>query len=153
MAATSKRPRKSTQLERLSGVPEINITPLVDVVLVLLIIFMVVAPALTEGAHIDLPKVLTPDAKPKDLDPIEATLASDGTVLVEDEPIRAADLRATLQRLHAERPERGLLLKADERSEYKKLRDTFALIRDIGFKGVLLKVVQKQASGEAPTRL
>lgn len=149
MAARSKRPHKSTPLDKLSGVPEINITPLVDVVLVLLIIFMVVAPALSEGAELELPKVFTPDAKPKDLDPIEATIAEDGTVLVEDERIQAAQLRATLERLHAERPERGLLLKADERSEYKKLRDTFGVIRAIGFKGVLLKVVQKQPIGGA----
>jgi biopolymer transport protein ExbD len=49
--------------------PDINITPLVDVVLVLLIIFMVVTPALNEGAQIELPKVLTPDPKTKYINP------------------------------------------------------------------------------------
>lgn len=149
MGATRQNKNRSTQLNKLAGVPEINITPLVDVVLVLLIIFMVVAPALSEGAQIELPKVLTPDAKPKDMDPIEATIAEDGTVLVEDQRIQLTELRSTLERLHLERPERSLLLKADERSKYKKLRDTFAMIQDIGFKGVLLKVVQKQPVGGA----
>ena len=138
---------KSAQLNKLTGVPEINITPLVDVVLVLLIIFMVVAPAISEGAAIELPKVITPDEKPRDLDPIEALLAEDGTVMVEEQRIELADLKKTLERLHAEQPERGLMLKADERSKYKKLRETFALIQDIGFKGVLLKVVQKHPQG------
>jgi len=140
---------RSTQLNKLAGVPEINITPLVDVVLVLLIIFMVVAPAISEGAQIELPKVLTPDAKPKDMDPIEATIAEDGTIIVEDQRIALEELRPTLERLHAEKPERSLMLKADERSHYKKLRETFAMIQDIGFKGVLLKVVQKQPAGGA----
>jgi len=148
MAATRNRTR-STQLDKLAGVPEINITPLVDVVLVLLIIFMVVAPAITEGAQIELPKVLTPDAKPKDLDPIETTIAEDGTVIVEDERIQMSQLKSTLERLHAERPDRGLMLKADERAHYKRMRETFALIQDIGFKGVLLKVIQKQQTGGA----
>jgi biopolymer transport protein ExbD len=121
----------------------------VDVVLVLLIIFMVVAPAISEGATIELPKVLTPDAKAKDLDPIEAMIAEDGTVIVEEQRIRMDELRPTLERLHAEKPDRGLMLKADERAKYKKIRETFAMIQDIGFKGVLLKVVQKQPTGGA----
>jgi biopolymer transport protein TolR len=149
MAATSRSAQRSTQLNKLAGVPEINITPLVDVVLVLLIIFMVVAPAISEGAAIELPKVLTPDAKAKDLDPIEAMIAEDGTVIVEEQRIRMDELRPTLERLHAEKPDRGLMLKADERAKYKKIRETFAMIQDIGFKGVLLKVVQKQPTGGA----
>lgn len=149
MAATQQSKQRSTRLNQLAGVPEINITPLVDVVLVLLIIFMVVAPALSEGAQIELPKVVTPDEKPKDMDPIEATIAEDGTVIVEDQRIQHSELRPILERLHAERPERSLLLKADERSRYQKIRDTFAMIQDIGFKGVLLKVIQKQPPGGA----
>lgn len=149
MGARRLSKSKSTQLNQLAGVPEINITPLVDVVLVLLIIFMVVAPALSEGAQIDLPKVITPDAKPKDLDPIEATIAEDGSILVEEARVDPSQLRATLERLHAEQPERSLLLKADERSRYKKMRETFAMIQDIGFKGVLLKVIQKHPAGGA----
>ena len=80
--------------------PEINITPLVDVVLVLLIIFMVVTPALNEGAQIELPKVLMPDAKQKDLHPIEVTIAPDGTTVVEKQNIDPKELKATLIRLH-----------------------------------------------------
>ena len=61
--------------------PEINITPLVDVVLVLLIIFMVVTPALNEGAQIELPNITTPDPKAKYMNPIEVTVAPDGTTV------------------------------------------------------------------------
>ncbi len=79
--------------KRQHGTPDINITPLVDVVLVLLIIFMVVAPAINEGAAIELPKVLTPDEKPRDIDPIEVLIAEDGTIMVEEKRIQLAELK------------------------------------------------------------
>jgi biopolymer transport protein ExbD len=127
--------------------PDINITPLVDVVLVLLIIFMVIAPALNDGAHVEIPKVLAPDPKPKDMNPIDVTLAIDGTTVVEDKVIPAAELKSELLRMHEKDGERSLLLKTDEGVRYKKVRETFAVIQDIGFKGVLLKVIEKKKPG------
>ena len=129
--------------KRQHSTPDINITPLVDVVLVLLIIFMVVAPAINEGAAIELPKVLTPDEKPRDIDPIEVLIAEDGTILVEDQRIQLAELKPELERLHAQDQKRSVLLKSDERARYQKMRETFALVQDIGFKGVLLKVIPR----------
>ena len=58
--------------------PEMNVTPLVDVTLVLLIIMMVVAPSINEGERIELPAIELPDKKPKDDDPIEVTVAAKG---------------------------------------------------------------------------
>ncbi len=129
--------------KRLHSSPDINVTPLVDVVLVLLIIFMVVAPALNEGAAIELPKVLTPDEKPRDLDPIELLIAEDGTILVEEQRVQPSQLKSELERLHAQDLKRSILLKSDERARYQKMRTTFALVQDIGFKGVLLKVIPR----------
>ena len=128
---------------RQHSTPEINITPLVDVVLVLLIIFMVVAPAISEGAAIELPKVLTPDEKQRDIDPIEVLIAEDGTIIVEDKRISMAELKPELIRLHAADEKRSLMLKSDERAKYQKMRETFALVQDIGFKGILLKVIAR----------
>ncbi len=127
--------------------PEINVTPLVDVVLVLLIIFMVIAPALADGEHVELPNVLQPDPKPKDLNPIEVTIALDGTVVVDKEKIPAPQLKARVEALHQADPERFLMLKLDERIAYKKIRETFATLQDIGFKGVSLKVLEKKPAG------
>ena len=129
--------------------PEINITPLVDVVLVLLIIFMVVTPALNEGAQIELPKVFMPDAKQKDLHPIEVTIAPDGTTVVEKQNISLRDLKATLIQLHEKDPARSLMLKSDEGMKWGKMRTTFGDLQNIGFKGVLLKVVVKKTAGAA----
>jgi biopolymer transport protein TolR len=128
--------------------PEINITPLVDVVLVLLIIFMVVTPALNEGAQIELPKVLTPDPKTKYINPIEVTIAPDGTTVVEKETIKLAQLKGKLVDLHKKDPERALMLKSDQSMLWGKMRAAFFDLQDIGFKGVLLKVTEKKTPGK-----
>jgi len=129
--------------------PDINITPLVDVVLVLLIIFMVVTPAINEGANIELPKVLTPDPKAKYINPIEVTIAPDGTTVLEKETIKLAQLKGRLVELHAKDPERALMLKSDTAMKWGKMRNAFFDLQDIGFKGVLLKVTEKKTPGKA----
>lgn len=128
-----------------SASPEINITPLVDVVLVLLIIFMVVTPALNEGAQIELPKVMTPDAKTKYTNPIEVTIAPDGTTVCDKESIKLSQLKAKLTALHTKDPERALMLKSDQGMKWGKMRSTFLDLQDIGFKGVLMKVVERKS--------
>jgi biopolymer transport protein TolR len=132
-----------------AATPEINITPLVDVVLVLLIIFMVVTPALNEGAQIELPKVLTPDPKTKYINPIEVTIAPDGTTVVDKETIQLSQLKAKLIDLHAKDTERALMLKSDQSMKWGKMRAAFFDLQDIGFKGVLLKVTEKKTPGKA----
>lgn len=129
--------------------PDINVTPLVDVVLVLLIIFMVVTPAIAEGEQIELPKIAEVEQKPKDLNPIEVTIALNGKVIVDEEPVDPARLKQVLIEKHAEDSDRSLLLKTDTRMDYGKVRDTFAELQDIGFSGVSLKVVEKQAPAAA----
>ncbi len=129
--------------------PEINITPLVDVVLVLLIIFMVVTPALNDGAQIQLPKVMTPDPKTKYLDPIEVTIAPDGTTVVDKETIALSQLKRKLVQLHQNDAERALLLKSDQGMRWGKMREIFFDLQDIGFKGVLLKVTERKRPGQA----
>ncbi len=124
--------------------PEINITPLVDVVLVLLIIFMVVTPAINEGANIELPKVSSPDLKTKYVNPIEVTIAPDGTTVLEKETITLPQLKPKLVALHAKDPERALMLKSDQGMRWGRMRAAFFDLQDIGFKGVLLKVTEKK---------
>jgi biopolymer transport protein ExbD/biopolymer transport protein TolR len=128
--------------------PEINVTPLVDVVLVLLIIFMVITPALNDGEHVELPEIFNPDKK-KEMEPIDVTMAVNGVVLVDKERVEPAQLRERLVALHKENEERKLMLKADSALPYKKLRETFAMIQGIGFRGVSLKVVQKKGRPDA----
>ena len=124
--------------------PEINVTPLVDIVLVLLIIFMVVTPAMNEGEHIELPELTKTDEKKKDLNPIEVTMAKNGRVLVEKREIDRSMLVATVTSLHEEKPDAIVMLNADARLEYKIVRDAFKELQDVGFQGVSLKVAERK---------
>jgi biopolymer transport protein TolR len=126
--------------------PEMNVTPLVDVVLVLLIIFMVVAPALQEGEAVTLPEITKPDPKAKDADPIEVTIAQGGRVAIEDVRMPMEKMWPKLEKLHAEKPDRRLRMKTDQRVKYKVVRETFARLQDMGFKGVSLKVETNKAN-------
>jgi biopolymer transport protein TolR len=127
--------------------PEMNVTPLVDVVLVLLIIFMVIAPAVNDGEHIELPQIFKPDPKPKDLNPVDVVVALNGRVIVDKEPIARADLKTKLKQLHQQNLDRELVLKADTGMPYKDVRALLADIQTVGFKGLSLKVVEKKKAG------
>jgi biopolymer transport protein ExbD len=124
--------------------PDINITPLVDVCLVLLIIFMVIAPALSEGAMLELPKAVTADQKSKEVNPYELTIGVDGSVILDKQKIDPNALKTKVTELHTQDPKRALLLKMDHLTPYKKVREIFALVADVGFRGILLKVNDKK---------
>ena len=128
--------------------PEINVTPLVDVCLVLLIIFMVVAPAIADGAHIEPPKVEAADPKTKDPIAIEVGMAADGTLLVDKKPVAAKDFVAKVTELHEQDEGRSVLLNVDKDVKYEKVRQAFAQMQQIGFRGVLLKVGERKKPGE-----
>src|SRR5829696_753620 len=134
--------------------PEMNVTPLVDVVLVLLIIFMVIAPQMEHGQRVELPGVFQPDPKSKSkLDPITVTMAASGSLFLEKEPVTdLAALRERLTTIHGTEPERRVVIKGDSSLAYGKMREAFATCQDIGFAGVSLMVSQrgsaKQASAE-----
>jgi biopolymer transport protein TolR len=122
--------------------PDMNVTPLVDVTLVLLIIFMVLAPAINEGEQVELPKVQAVDERPRDLNPVEITVAGD-VVVLDKERIDPGQLEGRLRDLHRADPERQVMLKTDSTVPYEKVRAHFALLRDVGFRGVQLKVLQR----------
>jgi biopolymer transport protein TolR len=136
----------SSKSQKRQPEPEMNVTPLVDVVLVLLIIFMVITPALNDGEHVEVPEMTKPDPKPKDADPIDVVLAKNGRVLVENQAIEPSDLRNVVAGLHEKSPDRVLLLKADSRLNYGRVREAFADLQDLGFKGVSLKVSERKTA-------
>jgi biopolymer transport protein TolR len=143
--AASKRPRRQ------QSVPEINVTPLVDVVLVLLIIFMVIAPALEHGERVELPGIMQPDKNQKGkLDPITVTVGRSGAVYVEKTPTSVEALPAQLADIHAKEPDRRIVLKGDGMLDYQKVRDVFALVQNAGFSGVSLQVQKRGGGKEEP---
>jgi biopolymer transport protein TolR len=128
--------------------PDINVTPLVDVVLVLLIIFMVIAPALEHGERVELPAIFQPDKTHKSkLDPITVTLGASGKLFWEKEAVDKETLKARLLDTKKNDPERRVVLKGDQTLAYVKVREIFALVQDTGFPGVALMVSKRKGAG------
>jgi biopolymer transport protein TolR len=121
---------------------EINVTPLVDVVLVLLIIFMVVTPMLQRGKDVRLPRSHEIEKDADRPDPIIVSITPDKHVYVEHDQL---DDRHFEQRLSEEltaKPNRPILLKGDQALAYGEVRRVMNLMRKAGAKGVSLGVEQ-----------
>ncbi|MDR2489027.1 MAG: ExbD/TolR family protein [Desulfovibrio sp.] len=110
---------------------EINVTPFVDVMLVLLIIFMVAAPMMVEGLGVELPKVKTAEALPTDRDHLILTLRGDGKLLLDESEIDAAALEEALRHLVA-LPRKQLFLRADKQVTHGAVMEVMGLIRAAG---------------------
>ncbi len=138
-----RRPREQST-------PDINVTPLVDVVLVLLIIFMVIAPALEHGERVELPAILMVDENQKSkIDPITITVARSGTIYLEKEAVESAALPARLAVMHEAAPDRRVVLKGDGAVDYQKVRELFTVVQNAGFSGVSLMVSKKKGAGDS----
>ncbi len=120
--------------------PDINVTPLVDVVLVLLIIFMVVLPQMEAGASVSLPGIQHPDGKASAERPITISLTATGGLYLEKRPLAREALLVALKELHAAAPGRRVILKGDKGARYGELRAIFRDCRALGFSGISLQV-------------
>jgi len=124
---------------------EINITPLVDVVLVLLIIFMVVTPMLQRGKSVTLPKSRSTEKEKKDSDPLILSVTLDRQVYLEKDPLDDAGLEAALRRELQKKPDRRILLKGDEKLSYGEIRRVMNVARKAGARGINLGVEELKA--------
>lgn len=133
--------------------PEMNVTPLVDVVLVLLIVFMVIAPQLQHDVPVALPGVVHPDASSAaGSEALQVSLTAAGEVYVEGQRYAREQLTSVLQAAHAADPLRRMAVRADERVIYNEVRTLCADAQKIGFPGVALMVGERRnrpvANGE-----
>ena len=119
---------------------EINVTPLVDVVLVLLIIFMVVTPMLQRGKDVRLPQVSKPDEEKKDSDPLILSVTAQKTIWIESDQFAEDKVEAEVARRLQETPGKPILLKGDETLTFGDVRKVMELARKGGAKGVGLGV-------------
>jgi biopolymer transport protein TolR len=131
--------------------PDMNVTPLVDVVLVLLIIFMVVAPRLEQDVEVELPGVYNPDPETKQsADPLKITVAKAGEYYIDSQKYDLDSAMEHLTIVRANDPYRRLVLRADSRLTYGNVREIFGRVQELGFPGVGLMVGERHKSGEVP---
>ena len=131
-----------------SGVrSEINVTPLVDVCLVLLIIFMVVTPMLGDSSA-ELPETGAPARLGEPRDQLTLVIEKDGSLLLEEKRVVAAELERRLGELHGRAPARPLVVKADRRLRYASVREVLRDAQGAGFAGAGLAVRQASRSGD-----
>ena len=123
--------------------PEMNVTPLVDVVLVLLIIFMVILPAAVSDMNLELAKMENPDEERKgEPDPYVLSVDVDGRLYLDDYAVDEAELASHLRAANANDPTKKLVLRGDHRLEYRQVRDVLAVVQDVGFPGVALRATK-----------
>jgi biopolymer transport protein TolR len=123
---------------------DVNVTSLVDVMLVLLIIFMITAPMMQGGVDVELPRA---EARP--LSPREGMVVSvnrDGRIYVDQTPVSYSDFRITFRSLVATRKPTGVYLQADNRVSYGQVVRVLAIIRGAGISNVGLVAAEEEGS-------
>ena len=122
---------------RYGAMADINMTPFIDVMLVLLIIFMVAAPLLTTGVSVDLPRA-SATALNVERKPIAVSLNEQGQLYVMDEPIADSDLVAKLQAASQSDVDQRIYLRASKAVPYGRVAEIMAAVTTAGYKKVAL---------------
>ena len=116
---------------------EINVTPFVDVMLVLLIIFMVTAPLLTVGVQVDLPES-NADTLQSDNEPLEVTINSDGNIFIQETEITLKELAPKLIAITDNRLDTKIYVRGDEVIDYGRIMKVLGELSGSGFSKVAL---------------
>ena len=124
-------------------VAEINVTPFVDIMLVLLIIFMVTAPMMTEGLDLELPKVEAAEVLPTQNDHVILSVKADGSLFLDEYPTSLADLDSVLRHFVAAQGKQ-LFLRADRQVQYGVVMQIMGRVRAVGISNLGM-VAESQA--------
>jgi len=132
---------------RRRAMAEINVTPFVDVMLVLLIVFMVTAPLLTVGVPVDLPKTRAP-ALGQEREPLSITVKRDGTIFLQKEPVAQSALVEKLTAIAANGYNQRIFVRGDDRANYGRVMEVMGLLAAAGFThiGLVTDVVKPKPS-------
>ena len=128
-------------------IADINVTPMVDVMLVLLVIFMITAPLLQVGVPVDLPKTSAQQVGGKD-EPLVVSVNSKGEVFLGETPYDIAALAAKLKAVHEEKPDQRVFMRGDKAVDYGKMMEVMGVVIDSGFRQLGLLGEQAQQLGK-----
>jgi biopolymer transport protein TolR len=132
MALAMKRVDRRARRGRARAMSEINVTPFVDVMLVLLIVFMVTAPLLTVGVPVDLPKTKA-QALGQDREPLSVTVRRDGNIYLQNQPVPEDQLIAKLSAIAANGYDQRIFVRGDKAVDYGRVMQVMAEISAAGF--------------------
>ena len=116
---------------------DINVTPFVDVMLVLLIVFMVAAPMLTSGVQVNLPDA-TSSPLPGQDEPLTITVAADGKIYIQDSETSFDDLASKLLAITKEKKDTRIFLRGDRTLDYGRMMQVFGTVSQSGFSNIAL---------------
>jgi biopolymer transport protein TolR len=132
--------------QRYRPLAEINVTPLVDVMLVLLIVFMVTAPLMSTAVNVDLPKVSASPVN-QDSEPLNVSVTADGKVFLQDAEVELPDLITKLQAIAQDQKDRRIFVRGDKANSFGRMLEVMSTIIQGGFTKVSLLT---DPSGVAP---
>ena len=116
---------------------EINVTPFVDVMLVLLVVFMVTAPLLTVGVPVDLPEATAPEIPGQD-EPLAVSIDAEGRIFLQDTEVAFEELGPRLKAVTARKPGERIFVRGDRAILYGRMMEVMGAITDAGFTNVAL---------------
>lgn len=145
--ADEATPRRRRRRASAKPVADINVTPFVDVMMVLLVVFMVAAPLLTVGVPLQLPRSAAAPLPVDREDPLTVNIDVDGRVFVQREPVALVDLAPTLTALAAERSSDRVFLRADAGIDYGRVAQVMGALNAGGFLNIGLVT---DPAGDAP---
>ncbi len=127
---------------------DINVTPLVDVMLVLLIIMMIVAPLLQKGVDVRLPVAANSAVKPETQDQTVLAIRNDGGLFINAVAVQSGDLRRRMEEIFETKTEKLVIIKADEDVEYRHVMDAMDELRATGIEDMGL-ITERKVGGAA----
>lgn len=128
--------RRRRRGRRANVMAEINITPFVDVMLVLLIIFMVAAPLMTVGVPVELPKTAANALPSDEEDPLTVTITAEGLITIQNTETSREELVAKLQAIAAERTSDRIFLRADGANDWNTVAEIMGALNAGGFSNI-----------------
>jgi biopolymer transport protein TolR len=151
MAVAIKPRQRAARGGRFKRTPmsEINVTPMVDVMLVLLVIFMVTAPLLTVGVPVDLPKTSAAPITGQD-EPLVISVNAQGDAFIQNTPVPLENLAARLQAITENKPDTRIFVRGDKAINYGRIMEVMGIINQAGFRKVALVAEQPSTESGKP---
>ena len=137
-----------TKFQKAGLTSDINVTPLVDVCLVLLIIFMVVTPMLQKGIPVNIPVTENPEKTPDTEKQLQISVKADGSVYLGPNVVHKEQVKSELEAIHQRTPDREIAVKGDKMTKYGAVLDVMKACRDVGFNDIGLITQPKKSPGE-----